>query len=411
MIKKKIILAVCTLIWLRASAYDLTIVGFSKRGASIAEHGLSFLRCLHSRLKIQFVACRPSDILDLPQELHTIIAQDGLNTLTSHTPYQSPVIVITDHFISESWNKVKPLTQEALRLFYAVTCKKMCNPSLVLQINQCYDALLVPDAFDMQAFTDSGVKIPIFILPLAVEMEHYASHKPLSHAKPFIFGSSGLFGNTDRKNHKKLIDAFVAEFGNQPNVQLVIHGRKGKKSATETLEQKIKKLNVSNITLLHKMLSPLEYRQLITSFNCYVLISKGEGFSLSPREAMAAKIPCILSNNTAHTTICNSGFVYSVQSDKTLFSDQNTGLTYDCSLADVRKGLRDVYSRYQYYLTQAEHGSIWVKQYSPDNLQKKYINIVQPKKIIYGDKNIVTDELLITNSEKLYIKYKNLFKI
>ena len=40
-----------------------------------------------------------------------------------------------------------------------------------------------------------------------------------------------------------------------------------------------------------------------------------EGFSITPREALAMKKPCILSNNTAHKKMCAKKYAYGVKSE------------------------------------------------------------------------------------------------
>lgn len=386
--------------------YDVSIVGFSRRGASIAEHGLSFVRCLHEKAKIQFIAYKESDALDLPAELQSIVSQKSDASIKPSFENTAPIILLTDHHIGKCWSDFIALPENKIKFLYTVTSRTQCRPALVNKINTHFDALLVPDAFAAQSFKDSGLTIPVFVLPLSIHLDNFLQHKPHPKPSPFIFGCSGLFGDGDRKNHGKLMEAFAAEFKNEPHVRLVIHGRKGKEAGIWALENTIKTLNAPNITLLHTMLSKSDYEKLLTSFNCYVLISKGEGFSLSPREAMAAGIPCILSNNTAHKTICDSKFVYSIQSDIPLTEEGNVGLNFDCSINDVRKALRDVYCRYDHYLKIAQQGRKWAQQYSPAELAPKYLNLIKPKRIIYGQNNVLTDELLMTNSRKLYNKYK-----
>ena len=58
----------------------------------------------------------------------------------------------------------------------------------------------------------------------------------------------------------------------------------------------------------------VKYIEFISTFDCYVNLSKGEGFSIPPRESLALGIPCIISDNTAHKTICDSGLVLPVTS-------------------------------------------------------------------------------------------------
>ena len=76
------------------------------------------------------------------------------------------------------------------------------------------------------------------------------------------------------------------------------------------LKKQIKQFKLTNVELTEGMLSREENIDFFRDIDCYVLVSKAEGFSITPREALAAGIPCILSNNTAHKTICETGLVY-----------------------------------------------------------------------------------------------------
>ena len=126
-------------------------------------------------------------------------------------------------------------------------------------------------------------------------------------------------------------EAFLAEFGTDPSVQLRIHSRSGLKNDfdLQTLKNKInrrkeiiklEKLSFGknqltrNVEILLSSLPGSEYKSFLQSLDCYVLLSRGEGFSLTPREALALGKPCIITNNTAHQTIAKTGFVYVVQS-------------------------------------------------------------------------------------------------
>jgi glycosyltransferase involved in cell wall biosynthesis len=151
------------------------------------------------------------------------------------------------------------------------------------------------------------------------------------------------------------------------------------------------------------------------SLDCYVLFSHGEGFSISPREALALGIPCILSNNSAHKTICKTGYVRVVPSDilsKVVFYELDNHITYmyGTNLEDARQALKDVYNNYEIYKNKALDGRKWVQQYLIPNLKQKYINLIKPRKILFGDENIVTDDYFMTNSKVLFEKYNKFIK-
>ena len=152
------------------------------------------------------------------------------------------------------------------------------------------------------------------------------------------------------------------------------------------------------------------------SLDCYVLLSKGEGFSISPREALALGIPCILTNNTAQKTICSSGFVEAVKSDILepayyyCFSKMPVGYHFGSHLSDVMNSMKNVYYNYSHHKERALKGKVWVEQYLRKNVVKKYSMLISPKKIVFSDSNVITEDCLFTSSKSLYNKYINLMK-
>lgn len=218
-----------------------------------------------------------------------------------------------------------------------------------------------------------------------------------------------------RKNHALLIRAFAQAFGNRDDVILRINGggKWGKDALYAKLQDLIKKLGVQNIHLTHDALSWKDYVALMSSMDCYVNISRGEGFSISPREALALGIPAIVTDNTAQKTICSSNFVKVVPSPISIpfycsEAMQQVGYQFNCTQEEVQKALKDVYQNYPIFLGLAHKGRKWVQQYRWANLQKKYLNLVKPKTILFGNRNEVTDDYLMTSSRELYEKYLEL---
>lgn len=188
--------------------------------------------------------------------------------------------------------------------------------------------------------------------------------------------------------------------------------------SSDVYRELIQSLNVSNIIFTHEVLDKSQYLDFIDSFDCFINIAKGEGFSLCPREALALRIPCIISRNSAQITICDTGLVREVPS---LIPEPATywglfgknkimGNFYTCDKEDVKAAMFDVYGNYSFYQQKAEAGPQWVSQYSWGNLKNKCLNLIKPKNVCLGNKNIITDEYLMTDSPKLYKKYKKAFR-
>ena len=86
----------------------------------------------------------------------------------------------------------------------------------------------------------------------------------------------------------------------------------------------------------------------------------------------------------------------------------NSGHNFNCTLADARKALREVYNNYQMYLKKAHSGRKWVQQYLWKNVKAKFLNLIKPKQVIFGETNQITDTFIMTSSKTLYEKYTQL---
>ena len=207
----------------------------------------------------------------------------------------------------------------------------------------------------------------------------------------------------------------MAEFKNNPYARLKLHGRAADKEYLDNLKKKIRKSKTKNIEIINQVLSATEYLEFLKSLDCMVVLSRGEGFSVPPREALALGLPCILAYNTAHKTLCKSGLFCCVPSQITQPSLLPSswgyiGNDFNCTVQDVRKALREVYNKYNYYLEKAHEGRSWVQQYTWNNLKPRIINLIKPKKILYGDQDSIANDYFMTKSQVLFKKYTQLYQ-
>ena len=380
--------------------YDVTLVGFIRFSNGLGRNAMSALDYLHDSLKMNCIMTRPEifSIEDVPRHVQKIIQDNN----------KSPgkVAILYDTLDENNHTRV-PASK--IKLAYSMTEADTLYPKWVSIINNNFDAVVVPDPFLVQVYKNSGVQKPIFVIPIPVYMDQLLA-KPLKTKPqyPFVFGISCSL--SDNKNHTMLVDAFINEFKNSPHVQLRVHTTSYNDHAKK-LEKKLESMKITNVILTAKSLAWPEYIEFMSSLDCYCLVSKGEGFSLTPREAMALGIPCIISNNTSHKTICESGFVYGVKSDileTHRNGDKVCGHNFNCKVENVQIALRLVFQNYNSFLSKAHKGREWVKQYHGNNLKPQYLNLFKPRKVILGNENKVTKDYLMTTDKALYNKYLSL---
>lgn len=386
-------------------SYDLTIVGPVTHSDGIGRISVGIIDLLKDELTINCI----------PTYLNTTDLSREVSEVALH-PDKTPGTVSI--LFNGLWHvHINPplytnTPNSEIKIAYSMLESTRIPSEWVQILNSFFDAVVVPDSFLVDVYKNSGVIIPIFELPIGMYLDDFFQ-KPriLRPGKPFIFGTT--VSCDERKNFSLLIQSFAEEFGNHKDVYLKLNSRQGDIQFYEDL---IRSLGVSNIMFTHDILDKDQYMDFLNSFDCFINISKGEGFSLCPREALALEIPCILTGNSGQITICNTGLVREVPSlipepatYSGVFGNLPIGDFFNCMKSDVREALRDVHTNYAYYQEKAKPGPEWVSQYNWSRLKNKYLNLIKPKSIYYGNINEVNDEYLITNSRKLYKKYKKNF--
>ena len=250
------------------------------------------------------------------------------------------------------------------------------------------------------------------MLPLCFNFQPLLK-KPIKESRhtPFVFSCLGSC--VLRKNQITLVRAFAKAFPNQSDVQLVLNSRYSEKRCLLELNTEIKKLNMENIIFKVRSLNQEAYTQALLNTDCLVNISKGEGYSIQPREAMALGIPVIVTNNTAQTTLCETGLVVAVPSliNEPAYSTilkRTLGEDFNCEVDDVAAALKEVYENYSDCLALSPQMRQFAEKYDYSQMKPLYLNLVRPNSVTLGEVNEITEEGLTTTSQELYEKYRSL---
>lgn len=389
--------------------YDCAVVGIINFADGIGRQSIGFLDAVSHHVKVKFISSRfqmPIILQDVPESVLALLSQKKTGLAS--------VVILEDLLTCETACPYKHVPFGGIKLAYTMVESTSVCPKWVEILNKHFDAALVPDPYLVQVYKDSGVIIPIFVLPLGMYSDDLLK-MPLKKEphKPFVFGFSGSF--VERKNHICLLKAFLEVFHNHSDVKLILHGRNGDETYGQ-LQKIIDASHATNVDLIRNCWSATDYENFLMSLDCYVSVSKGEGFSLTPREAMAAGIPCILSSNTAQESLCATGFVYPIASSgkSSAYYPHLYGFFGDYFESDeliVAQALQDVYENYNYWRKKAEQARLWISQFSYSHIWPLYVSIVKPKTIVL-DSNInqINEDSIITTSFDLYHKYQKIIK-
>mmetsp|Transcript_23649 Transcript_23649/g.38904 ORF Transcript_23649/g.38904 Transcript_23649/m.38904 type:complete len:690 (+) Transcript_23649:52-2121(+) len=163
-----------------------------------------------------------------------------------------------------------------------------------------YDKLIVSCEDIRKAFADGGVRIPIDIVPLGVDpLEWPILDKQRQWIKPFRFL---LYADSEWENHRKnyrlVYDTFLKAFKDNTDVELLLKLTREDKTPPD-----IDDPLPQNVRLKRGRYTQKQLLDLLADSHALVFPSKGEGFGLPPREAMATGIPSLFAPFAGLSTI------------------------------------------------------------------------------------------------------------
>ena len=216
-------------------------------------------------------------------------------------PLDYNVVVI--HTIPEFWAEHRE--KDKINIGYTVWETTKLHPTWPNYINDSVRKVLVSCEWNKNVFKDSGVEVPIGVVPHGIDANEFDGVEPYEIAgigkDTFVFYD--IFQWSERKHPTALIKAYWHAFQNDEDVALVLKTYRGDYSEQE------KKAIRDHITLLKKMvlmekrpkiylisdmLSRDEILGLHKRGNCFVSLDRGEGFGLPGFEAGACGNPIII---------------------------------------------------------------------------------------------------------------------
>ena len=329
----------------------IQIIGGGSKSYGLGSIGVNLFESLIDDFDINYTLTSPFDASSLNKEVMEKISYSITNDLIEYdiAIYTDLISTIDDNNII--YSNINLLKKSKVKIAYSML---ECSPIpkvWVEKLNNIFDYIIVPCEWVKETYLESGVTKPIIVVPLIVQ--EFKQQKINLKKDKFIFGCIGGFG--EDKNLHKVAQAFAEKFGNNKNYELIIK-ISGMPETNNILYKKIINItkHINNIKLLWGILDREEFTKLMLSFDSFVLASKGEGFSLIPREAVSLGIPCILSYNSAHKELCDKKLALAIKSDIKCLSDYRCfgdfrGIKFDCEVSDIKKCMSKMYNNYEFY--------------------------------------------------------------
>jgi len=183
------------------------------------------------------------------------------------------------------------------------------------------DEVWVPSEFNRQGFLRSGLQRPVHVIPLGVDVNYF---HPGVQAHPNPMGEMvflSIFEWGERKEPWLLLKAFNEVFSAKEPVRLLckIMNRDGDIRLKEEIRRLRLRPSGGKISYLFNLEFPhYQLGSLYRSADCYVSISRGEGWNMPLMEAMACGLPTIATDWGAHTEFLHEGIGYPLRVRRTV---------------------------------------------------------------------------------------------
>jgi len=211
--------------------------------------------------------------------------------------------IVILHTTPEFWEKHKEPGK--INIGYCVWETTKLHEDWPEFINNNVDGVMVGCEWNKQVFEDSGIKVPVFVVPHGIDTGEYDNVDPyvVSGVKKSAYKFYNIDQFTERKHPTALIKSYWAAFRNNENVALILKTYRGdfsdgEKDAVRNTILKLKDVtrmgSYPPIYLVLDMLTRKEILGLHKAGDCFVSLNRGEGFGLSGFESGSASNPIIV---------------------------------------------------------------------------------------------------------------------
>ncbi|HYE32119.1 MAG TPA: glycosyltransferase family 4 protein [Methylomirabilota bacterium] len=156
--------------------------------------------------------------------------------------------------------------------------------------------VIVPCQANKTSLLDSGVTVPVFVVPLGISTEIF-SPQPMRMTGTCVFGTGGYLAHSEaRKDVGKAIRAFQRAFPTRQDVRLEIKTMPGDRAPQP---------NDSRIIVHRAVWDWHQLADWYASLTAFLCTSTGEGWGLMPHQAMATGRPVVYPNFAGLRDFCH----------------------------------------------------------------------------------------------------------
>lgn len=259
------------------------------------------------------------------------------------------------------------------------------------------DKVIVPSEFCQEMFATRGIETTV--VPLGYNHEEY---RYIERPKHDVFTFLHYNAFNIRKGFDLVFKAFTQEFGIDEPVKMIF----------KTIHNKppfpLLKDQYPNIDVIKAEYSYQQMRDLLSQADAFVFPSRGEGFGLTPLEALATGLPTLIPNGSGMSEYFDPDYFYEIDINGDCpavysnYAPSDVGRMIEPDLESLKKQMRYVYEHQDEARAKGKAGAKWVKEnWTAEHSAKKLARVLKEvnSKVIPDDK---PDVAFLTEDIRFY---------
>lgn len=254
------------------------------------------------------------------------------------------------------------------------------------------DEVIVPSKWCRDVFAKAGIHAKV--VPLGYDSETFVykerENKRKAH-KPFTFLHYNAFNI--RKGFVEVFKAFVKEFDSTEPVRMIF------KTTVDPIPLPITREKYPNIEVISGRMNDNDLVDICHRSDCFVFPSRGEGFGMTPLEAMGTGMPAIVPNAHGISEYFDPKYMYEAKVSAmcpalySRYKDQDVGKMVVCDVDQLASQMRWVYEHQDEALEMGKKASEYVKQWTFENTAQQMKVILEEALSKHVDDNINKNKL------------------